>query len=158
MKHFNFIVFFVFAVTAAFSQTAADSIETKSPYGTIYLQHGKTLTAKELKEIVMVNPEASEEMKLASGNLTAGLAFAYVGGFMVGWPIVTAIGGGKPEWAMAGVGAALLAISFPFGGAATRHTKNAVKIYNNGIKELSHHNVNLDLGFSGNGVGIKMSF
>jgi hypothetical protein len=158
MKHIIFIAFFVWAFSGAYAQTASDSIETQKTNGTIFLQHGKTLTPKELKEIVKVNPEASEELKIASGNLGAGMAFAYVGGFMIGWPIGTAIGGGKPAWAMAGAGVVLAAISIPFATAANRHTKNAVKIYNNGIKQISHNKTNLNLGFSGNGIGVRLSF
>lgn len=31
------------------------------------------------------------------------IILSYAGGFMIGWPIGTAIGGGKPAWALAGI-------------------------------------------------------
>jgi len=158
MRNLVLIAVLVIIVSCAFAQTAADSIETQTPYGTIYLQHGKTLSPKEMKEIVKMNPQAIEEMKLASGNLGVAMVFAYVGGFMIGWPIGTAIGGGKPVWALAGAGAVLVAIAIPLSAAAARHTKNAVRIYNNSLKQISRNAVKMNFGLSGNGIGVRMSF
>ena len=81
------------------------------------------------------------------------------GGALVGFPIGTAIGGGDPEWALAGVGAALIVASIPIVKGFNNKTKKAVQLYNNGVTSGAYHfNPSFDLNIKGTSLGITMSF
>lgn len=75
-------------------------------------------------------PEAHSYMQKAkrkSGLLTP---LGYVAGALIGWPLGTAIAGGKPEWGMAGVGAGLIVAAIPLSNSYSRNARRAVSIYN----------------------------
>ncbi len=48
-----------------------------------------------------------------NGLTIAANVLAIPGGALIGWPLGTAIGGGDPEWYLAGIGAGLVAIAIP---------------------------------------------
>ena len=49
-----------------------------------------------------------------SGAEITGQLLGGIGGFLVGWTLGTALGGGDPDWTVAGVGAGFIALSIPF--------------------------------------------
>lgn len=111
-----------------------------------------------LLKITESNAEAFKEMKIAKSNSSVSNVFGIPGGFLVGWTLGTAIGGGKANWAVAGIGAGLIAISIPFSTAYSRHAKNAVRIYNDGLKHTAMNKVDFSLGLTSYGIGVKMKF
>jgi hypothetical protein len=139
-------------------QNVSDTIEVRKALGVIFLQNGKKLAPRNLLEITKSNAESYNEMKKAKSNFDVGNIFGFAGGFMVGWPIGTALGGGEPNWTLAAIGAGLIVISIPFSSAYSKHAKNAVGIYNNGLKQTGHNNVEWKLGLTCSGVGIKITF
>jgi hypothetical protein len=158
MKKIIFIGLLLLAFFNVFGQNASDSIEVKKNLGTMFRQNGQNLTPKQLLVITKSNPDAYKEMKIAKANSDIGSVFGYAGGFLIGYPVGTAIGGGKPNWALAGIGAGLVVVSIPFSIAYSKHAKNAVKIYNNGLNQTGFHNVEFNLGLTCNGIGFKMTF
>lgn len=149
----------LFLMTYCFyGQNISDTIETKNALGVIFLQNGKKLTPRNLLEISSSNAESYKEMKIAKSNYDVGSVFGFAGGFMVGWPIGTAIGGGEPNWTLAVVGAGLIVISIPFSTAYSKHARKAVEIYNNGLKQTGSSTVEFRLGLTFNGVGLKINF
>jgi len=146
-------------MSGASAQNPADSISVrKTGLGTVFQQNGRNLNGRDLVEITKSNPDAYKEMKIAKGNLDAGNVFGFAGGYMVGWPIGTAIAGGEPNWALAAIGAGLIIISIPLSTGYTKHAKNAVSIYNSGLKQSRIDKVKSYLGFTSNGFGIVMKF
>ena len=97
-------------------------------------------------------------MKIAKDNYIAGSVFQYVGGLFIGYPIGISLGGGKPNWALTGIGAGLAVISIPFTVAYIKHAKNAVMIYNKGLKYSSMIKIDLRMTMTNNGVGLKITF
>jgi hypothetical protein len=97
-------------------------------------------------------------MKIAKSNYDVGFVFGFSGGCLVGWPVGTAVAGGKPNWTLAGIGAGFIVVSIPFSSAYTKHAKNAVKIYNNGLKQTGFNNIDLNIGLTCNGIGVKVIF
>ena len=148
----------ILCVSQIFAQSQTDSIQIKKSLGTIFIQNGKKLTPKQLLEITKVNQEAYKEMKVAKSNHDIGSVFGFAGGFLVGWPLGTAIAGGEPNWALAGIGAGLIVMSIPFSSSYAKHAKNAVGIYNNGLNQTGLRKVNFDLGLTCYGIGVKMRF
>lgn len=98
-------------------------------------------------DLLSPNKEAHDLALKASSGYQGGNVLGFVGGFMVGWPLGTAIGGGDPNWALAGGGAGLLAIAFPLQGSAVKKMQEATDIYNQeGLKETT---LNFNLGVNG---------
>jgi len=158
MKKVIFIGILSILIFSAFGQNSTDSIEIKKQFGTVFRQNGKNLTPNQLITVTSSNPDAYKEMKIAKSNYGAGMVLAYAGGFLVGWPIGTAIGGGDPNWALAGIGAGLIAGSIAFTSAYTNHTKKAVTIYNNGLKQTGFYNIKFNVGLTCSGVGVTIKF
>lgn len=87
------------------------------------------------------------------------MILGYAGGFMIGWPLGTAIGGGEPNWALAGIGAGLVVLSIPLSSSAKKKTIKAIELYNQGLvpkKEIE----TMSFQFQGtsNGFGLIMKF
>ena len=141
-----------------FAQTSTDTIEIRKSLGTTFLQNGKKLTPKQLTEIMQSNPAALESMKKAKSNYGVSSVLGYAAGFLIGWPIGTAIAGGEPEWALAGVGAGIAVVSIPITSAYNRHAKEAVRLYNTGLTQTSFKKTEFKLGLAHNGIKVKMMF
>ncbi len=108
-----------------------DSIEIRKAFGGYQLYHeGKQLKSKELKDLLKPNEQAYKQFKSSRSSNTIATVLGYAGGFMIGWPLGTAIGGGKPNWILAGVGAGLVAVAIPISIGSNRKLKRSVGIYN----------------------------
>jgi hypothetical protein len=119
---------------------------------------GQILTRKEFVELLKTNDEAFKKYKSskASGKISNWLAF--IGGYCIGWPIGTAIGGGEPEWGLVAVGGGILVAAIPIAMISNDLFKEAVTIYNNGISKNHQSNKELKIGFTGNGIKLCLRF
>lgn len=152
------VTLFVFSMLGLFSQNQTDSIQIEKRLGTVYTQNGNTLTFKHLMEISKVNDEAYSFMKQARTNNNAAMVFSLAGGFLVGYPLGTALAGGDPNWVMAGIGAGLIIVGIPFSIGASKNAKIAVEIYNSGLVKPEARRINCNFGVTNNGIGIKVAF
>ena len=75
------------------------------------------------------NQEAYNEFKKAKSSYDAVQVVGFVGGFLIEWPVGTALRGGDPQWGLAGVGAGLILISIPLSSGFSTHAIKAVEIY-----------------------------
>ena len=142
-----------------FAQSNSEPILIKKSMGTYFELKGEKLTQRALSNILKSNPEAFKYMEKANSNMVPGTIFSFAGGFLVGWPIGTAIGGKEdPNWALAGIGAGLIAVSIPFAIGYNKNAKKAVNIYNEGLKQTSLNSTHLNFCFTGNGLGLKLTF
>jgi len=144
---------------SASGQNRLDSIQVKKrPLGTVFMMNGMYLIPRQLTDMSRSYPDAFAEMKKARANLGAMSVFSYAGGFMIGWPIGTALAGGKANWTLAGVGAAFVLLSIPFANGYTNHAKNAVRIINNrrGYSMLAPPQYRFS--FTGSGIGLQVRF
>ena len=108
-----------------------DSIELKKIFGGYqFYQNDKLLKFKQLDNLIKSNNEAYDQFKSSKSSRTIATILGYAGGFMIGWPLGTAIAGGKPNWVIAGAGAGLTAISIPISINSNKKLKKAVSIYN----------------------------
>lgn len=156
----NIIIIVLIAISGSlFSQTVQDSIEIRKGWGNSFRYQGKLLVPKKLREIVSVNPESVKEIKRAQTNMVMGSILGGVGGALVGYPVGTAIGGGKANWTLAAAGAFAILVSIPFSVAANSHTTKAVRIYNEGIRQTTQVNkLNFELGYTPDGIGVRVKF
>jgi hypothetical protein len=141
-------------------QTASDSITVVKVFGgRQFFQNDKKLKTGQLVKLMESNEQALKYIKSAQTNNTVSAIIGYAGGFMIGWPIGTAIGGGDPNWTLAAVGAGLVAVSIPLSIKATKQTLMAVDLYNQSFRRTSSiKKPELQLQFRGNSVGIALRF
>lgn len=112
----------------------SDSIDVISNfYGTRFYYKNQPIKAKDFKVLLQPNAEAYNSYKSARTSNAFSTILSYAGGFLIGWPIGTAIGGGKPEWALAGIGGGLVALAIPLAISSNKKMKKAVHLYNSGI-------------------------
>jgi hypothetical protein len=145
-------------VYSLYGQNQPDSITTVNRLGPVFQQNGKNLTPGKLLTITESNPEAYSEMKIATNNYYGSMVFQLPGGFLIGYPIGTALAGGDPNWTLAAIGAGLVVVSIPFTSAYNKHAKNAVSIYNKGLKYSTMIKPDLKFGITYNGIGINLRF
>lgn len=144
----------------SFGQSAADSITVKQEFGGSQIcQDGKRLNMSQLGEELQFNEQAYKEFKGAKANYVVASIIGGAGGFMIGWTIGTAISGGEPNWALAGIGAGLIVVSIPISQKVNKQVVKAVDIYNSGLETSScWEKTELRLAMTGNGVGLILRF
>jgi len=158
LKQTLFCLLFLPVAFNAAGQTAADTIEIRKAFGTVFRYKGKNQTPKQLLDLMAPIPEAQKEMEIARSNNTTSAIFGTIGGFLIGWPLGTAIGGGDPNWTLAAIGAGALVISIPFSSAYNRHARNAVALFNNSQRHSGLDGPELHIGMTGNGMGLRLSY
>jgi len=137
-----------------------DSIIASKAFGGYkFEQDGKMLNPKAMLKIMEEDQEALIYMKKAKTNSDLSMVIGFTGGFLIGWPIGTAIGGGDPNWVLAGVGAGLLVLAIPVSKAYNTNALKAVELYNTSQRSAYFQNgIDLNLGLTENGVGLKLTF
>lgn len=143
-----------------FGQTVTDSISMKKVLGGyLFYQGEKRLNMNQLVNAVKPNEQAYKQIKSAQSTYTLATIIGFAGGFMVGWPIGTSIGGGEPNWTMAGIGAGLMVVSIPISQNFNKQAKQAVDTYNGGLQTSSFWNKSeLRFSMTGNGIGLTLRF
>jgi hypothetical protein len=116
----------------------------------------KLVKPKQVLELMKEDPEAYKEFKQAKSNYDAGQVIGFAGGFLIGWPLGTALGGGDPQWGLMGGGAALVLLSIPLQVGYKKHARKAIDIYNG--KTVSHVKPSFGFRFSGTQASVCMRF
>jgi hypothetical protein len=124
------LIFAVFAIFVS-SEVLSQPLEMHKTLGgahfmrdTLYLSH------RHVREILSVDPQATEEFRIAVKNYRIGGLLGFSGAILLAIPVVTAISGGEPEWLMAGAGGALLLASLPFSRSFKSRSEAAIMIFN----------------------------
>jgi len=148
-------------IIASIAISNAQKINVEKAFGGFkYTQNGKILTMRELVSTMEGHPNAYRLMKSAKSSNFLAQVIGGVGGGLIGYPIGTAIGGGKPNWALAGIGAGLVVISIPISSNVNKKAKKAVEIYNSSLESTGSTNFSPSFKFiaNGNGIGFSMNF
>jgi hypothetical protein len=114
-----------------------------------------SISPKMVLEIMEVNPQAYAEFKRAKSNYATAGVLGAVGGFMIGFPIGTAVVGGDPEWGLAAGGLGLILVSIPFTSAFRNHALNALDTYNSSLSSSKRVKINFFLAGAGGKLVIK---
>jgi uncharacterized membrane protein YphA (DoxX/SURF4 family) len=88
------------------------------------------LSPREVLSFLKDNPVAYDEFRKAKVNDNAAGVLGFSGGVLVAIPLATAIAGGKPQWGLAAVGAAMMLFTIPLDRAFKFHADSALKEYN----------------------------
>lgn len=148
-------------VFAILTVCTAQQIEIKKVFGGYkYKLDGKNLTIPNLAKTVETNEQAFQLINKAKTNRIVAGIVGCIGSGMIGWQTGTSSAGGNANWALAGVGAGLVAICIPISLRADKNIKQAVTLYNNGLTATSNNNFKPEVNMIANkhGVGLAMNF
>ena len=115
---------FVFSILSSFAQGDIEMRKSR------FIYEGKVIKPREVLELMKSDEQAYPVFTKAMANYNAAQVLGFVGGFLVGWPLGTAIGGGDPNWGLAAGGGALILASIPLSVSFKKHAETAVSIYN----------------------------
>jgi len=155
------IVLILVLGVAVIGQINGQKIESKKVFGGYeYYQDERPQSIKQLERKMESLPEAYELVQKAKGNNIMATIAGYAGGFLIGWPIGTALAGGEPNWGLAGIGAGALILSIPFASGYSKKMNQAVDIYNSSLENTSYRRPKPSLKFvaSARGFGLRMVF
>ncbi len=159
MKFFTLFFLLLFIATPLHADKIQEPIEIRrSFFLTSYLKDGEHIPRREVREMIRVNERAKEELSRARTNLWFGLAAGAAGGYLMGRQLSREFGDGKANWTYTGFGAGLMVISFSFTDMYFRQNRNAVRIYNAGLKQGAAKELSLEFGFTRNGIGLFLGF
>jgi len=145
-------------IIATQSQVTPMVKDTIQYSGNNYSFRNEVLTLNKMEGMMQNNTVATEYLKSAKGSSGFANVLAYAGGFLIGYPLGTAIGGGKPNWTLAAIGCGLIVIDLPIISSANKNLKKAVKAYNL-VETLSRvEKYELKLGMNQNGMGLALRF
>jgi uncharacterized membrane protein YfcA len=157
-KVFLVCAFLVIGLTQVLAQNLSDSIEIRISSGVRYYQNGNKLTQKQLLTIMKTDNFAYREMVSAKTNSDMAIILGATGGFLLGYQVGKLIAGVYPNNVWALVGGVLMIASIPIMIQSNKTAKNAVRYYNDGLKQSAIHKPDYRIGFSGNGLALSMHF
>ncbi len=169
MKNLIFTCVFCIICTSVsmFAQKPIDVIEFKNLLGGknfVYAQDSKGLRTKDLLKIMESNQEAYQQMRTAKRNYTLS-TLTYLGG--LGITLYTSLsdtytesGKLRDHRALQITAMGLLISCYPLFISSKKQKRNAVRIYNEGLKstETGMNKFRPQLGFADRGLGLKVSF
>ena len=146
--------------TSALSQDSTQIISVKSNFwGIHFYQNQKKFTMKQIATIMEPNEEAYKLMQSARNSNTMAGVLGAIGGAMIGWNIGEALAGGDPNWTLSAVGGAIVLVTIPISNSAYKKSKQAVELYNAGLKTTASRNTTeLNFSIAKGNIGLKLSF
>ncbi|MCA1763838.1 MAG: hypothetical protein LC664_12725 [Flavobacteriales bacterium] len=151
------ICFFFSLLVSAQNGDSRIKLEGKGMSQT-FVQNSRILRPKDLVEITREYPEAHAFMKKAKTNSDFASVVGFVGGGLIGIPVGAQLGGGEPNWILAGVGAAVLVMAIPLSSGFKNNAEKGAEIYNQAIAEASSQKPILNFVFMPHGAGFQLTF
>ena len=162
MKQIVFlIILIVFQCINSLGQSKKDSISISNKKGDIKCyQNGILLTDLDYNVVFKDNSNALKEIKLARSNYKTGKIFGYIGGFVFGFCLGSAISGEKIDytwWWTLGSSAAVAGTGLIIYNSGKKHHIKAIREYNSSF--LSHTDeFQLKIGFKNDGLNFVFNF
>jgi len=163
MKLSIILIFTVLTFGASFNVFSQNenTLEMKSNFFGSKFYKGDTLISINQVLYEMSSDEAIYNLMLSAkkDNVFAQLVGA-AGGFMIGWPLGTALGGGEPNWTLAGIGAGIIAISIPISSNFKRKAHSAIQKHNSIIMASNNKQLKpiYSVGFGGTSFKLNVRF
>ncbi len=169
MRKFVIISLLAIFCFKANSQNITDSILSTqkielelSKKGPVFIYNDTTIKIRQVKNIMAENQEALRNIRASSNLKLLGNLLLISGGLIVGQGSYGEyLYNEDPNWAVVCTGLGLAALSFPIRGQMLKKAEKAVDIYNSGLptQETSFWlDKELELGISGNGLGVVLRF
>jgi uncharacterized protein YfiM (DUF2279 family) len=119
MKKFFLCILMLGSVASAHAQQIK-SEQVGNKYN--YYYEGTAMTLANLAEIMEGNEEAMDYIMKARTNKAFSIILGFSAGVLIGIPVGSALGGGDPNWVLAGVGAGLVLIAIPLSSGVKKNT------------------------------------
>lgn len=125
----------VFVLMCGMLSAQAGQITVKEDFwrGTLYLKNDIVISKDQVRNDLAIDPENLATFKAGNTQQIWGMVFGGIGGAFIGYPLGTSLGGGDPNWTLAGIGAGAVII----GGVIYGGGKNKIEL------ALNNHNSNL---------------
>jgi len=165
LSAFLIIAFILLSSFASHAQNSSDTIRMeKRGLGYVCYKDNEMLNFTQLVHLTSSNSETAKLLRASKNMQVGAYIFGCLGsgfmGYSLGYALGTAMGGNTLNktlfFSMLGTGAVCVGIGIGFEVGANKKVKQGVDIYNNAIKQKS--STNLDLGFSTNGVSLRLNF
>lgn len=161
MKNKLLLLSFMFLSTFCIAQSTM-SIKKVPFSGSAIFLNGSKISLNDAKEIAKNNQEIVNKINYAQTNRTFGAIIGFPGGFAFGYTLGTSFSGNKtikPNWAIGGIGAAMMAVGTIMQLKGDKQLKEAVDEYNSNIvKTTSLFNPEFYIVSTENGIGFTMRF
>lgn len=116
MKHFIIVTLtlFMFGFSMPLQAQNTDMIYLKSNFwGNKFFKGDTIISVNQVLEEMAPNESVYNLMLNAKKDFVFAQILGATGGVLIGWPLGTALVGGDPNWAMAGIGVGIVAVSIP---------------------------------------------
>lgn len=158
MKKHLLILTIMLAITSLVNAQKIDIEKVLGGYK--YTHNDELISIGDLASIMKSNTNAFELIKKGRTNRSLSGVLGFVGGGLVGWPLGTAIAGGKENWTLAGIGAGLIIVSIPISLSSNKKINQAVELYNASLNATSNTTFKPEFKIiaNGSGFGLTMNF
>ena len=159
MKKSVVLVFIIFmGFISAKAQTPSDSVFVhKNFWGYKFYQKDTRLNFNQLPYIMEGDQEAYLLIKKARNINTISSVISGIGGFLLGWQLVTVLVGGEANWTMVAIGGGLIVVSIPIYSKSHKQSLQAVNLYNAGLSASSRR-PRIVAGTMQHGIGVRLEF
>ncbi|MEI8085613.1 MAG: hypothetical protein WCG93_05280 [Paludibacter sp.] len=139
---------------------AIDTIQiNKAAGGYKFMYKGENLTMDRLGFLSNKNATSAKYFSKAKGTMGFLQVMGFMGGGLIGYPIGTFLGGGKPNWSLAAVGCGILVISLPIVSSANNNLLKAVNAYNqSSVISRKDNFYDVKLGLNPSGLALIVQF
>lgn len=156
------IAFIILFITSFSAQSQDDNkLYMKSSFwGNKFFKGDTIISVNQVLYEMAPNESVYTLMKSAKTDFVFAQILGATGGIMLGWEVGTAIGGGDPNWAIAGVGGGLIGISIPI-SINFRKKANAAILEHNKLIAASNkpsYKPAYNLGFDGKNIKFLYRF
>ena len=162
MKYILLILFALLFFSTQNSQAQnTNALEMRTNFfGSKFYKGDTIISVNQVLDEMSPNESIYNLMISAKEDYVLAQLLSAAGGFMVGWPVGTAIGGGEPNWTMAGIGAGIIAISIPISANFKKKGHSAINQHNDSITASHGHYLKpiYSIGFGGTSFKMQIKF
>lgn len=149
----------IIALLFCINISIAQELTTTRKGGTVLVtRNSSVVKPKDLESLVRKNEELLKQIKSARTNKTFSDIFGFAGGFLIGYPLGQAIGGGEVNWELAGVGGGFVIGGLIFNGSYNKKITKFVDDYNTFRRSTASIEPEYNMVLNSNGIGISIRF
>lgn len=156
-----FLLAFNFGININAQSQVENTLELQSNFFGNKFYKGDTLIGINQVLDEMSSNEGTYNLMLSAkkDNVFAQILGA-TGGLLIGIPVGTALAGGDPKWALAGIGAGIIVVTIPISIKFKKKANKAILQHNNFIKNGAwlQNSPTYKLGFGSNGLNFQIRF
>ncbi len=155
-------LFLLAAATICFAQESDEKTRieaVKKGLGYRYTYEAAPLVSwNDFYRVMADSPNSLSQVKKAKASGTVSVVLGSAGGFLIGWPIGTAIAGGDPNWWLAAAGGGVAIVGVVFSVMSAKQLKKSVDSYNDSIAWVEGTANGLDIVLVPSGAYLSLKY